>query len=168
MIYIITPEHFGLTYKRRLLSVVGVFAGAALLPVFSRWTDRLLWPGTTQGSLWNWTISDITGTLVLLVMYTITLPWWWSSYSYTLEVDDNTARVGRRVVGKGYMRCFRELKGGLFQGPRLELSEHGPLWVRFFGGVVVVPKGLPEYRQIKMQVSTWLLDKAASAAKAKC
>ncbi len=37
----------------------------------------------------------------------------------------------------------------------MELSEKGQLC---FGSVITVPKGLPQYEQIKTQVSTWIVE----------
>jgi hypothetical protein len=78
---------------------------------------------------------------------------------YSLEIDDNTARVGLRVARKGYVHYLREFTGGFMQGSRLVLSERGPFLAEILGGIVV-PKGLPEYEQIKLKVSTWVVDTA--------
>jgi hypothetical protein len=83
---------------------------------------------------------------------------WLSADNYSLEIDDITARVRWRKVRTGHVRYLREFGSKFLQGPRLELSERGPLGARFFGGVVVVPKGLPDYEQIKKQVSTWMAE----------
>ncbi len=153
MIYKIIPEHFGLTKMKRLLYAVVMLVWLALVIVFSKWiTSR--WPSTAQATFGDWTISDIPEIMIWLISYVIWILWWLSSNYYSLEIDDNAARVGRRMVRKGHVRSLHEFKGGLFQGPRMELSEKGQLW---FGSVITVPKGLPQYEQIKTQVSTWIV-----------
>jgi len=162
MTYEITPEHFEFTKRRELLVAGGFLAGAYLCPVFIQWIINRLWHGSKWASppLTPWTIGHLTGFIIFAIVFVCV---WLSAYNYSLEIDDNSARVRWRVVRKGYVRYFREFKGGLFNGPRMELSEHGPRWVRFLGGTVVVPKGLPDYEQIKSQVSTWLVDAAPPA-----
>ena len=171
MIYEITPEHFGFTPRRKFLLAAGELVCLILLPVFVKWIDNLLRSGAARVSPWNWTFQDITTTVVMLIVFAYLWSWQWSAYSYCLEIDDNSARAGWRVVRKGHVRYLREFNrglwqgGGLLQGPRLVLSEHGPLWAQFLGGTVVVPKSLPEYERIKMQVSDWVVDTALHAKK---
>lgn len=156
MTYEIAPEHFGFTRQRRALAVSGFLAFLALWPVFFNWITNLLWPNS------SWfppplKPTDLLANAIAFVIAGIVFVWGWSSaHHYSLEIDDNTARVGGRVVRKGRIRYMRELGGGLLQGPRLVMSEHGPLWVKLLGGAVEVPRGLPEYEQIKLTVSTWM------------
>ena len=163
MTYEITPEHFGFTTRRKSLLSVGFLVCVTLLPAFLKWIANLLWPDSTWVSPpWHWTERDLYTYVFMGVAFAL---WWSSAYNYSLEIDDNTVRVGGRVVRKGHVRYLREFDRELLRGPRLVLSEHGPLWVQFLGGIVVVPKGLPEYQQIKTQVSMWVVDTAPHAEK---
>jgi hypothetical protein len=167
MTYEITPEHFGFTKGRKLMLGVGLLVCITIEPAVANWIANLLWPGSTWVSPpWHWTEGEIIGGMFIWGAFALC---WHFAYNYSLEIDDNNARVRWRVVRKGRVRCLREFGhgllhgGGLLQGPRLVLSEHGPLWAQFLGGIVVVPKGLPEYEQIKAQISTWLVDAAPHA-----
>jgi hypothetical protein len=157
MTYEIAPEHFGFSIRRKVLVLGSFLVFLALWPAFFNWITNLLWPHSPWFSPPLKRIDLYADTFGSVIMG-IAIVWWWSSaHHYSLEIDDNTARVGGRVVRKGRIRYMRELDGRLLRGPRLILSEHGPLWVQFLGGTVEVPKGLPEFEQIKLQVSTWML-----------
>lgn len=163
MTYEITPEHFGFSKWRQVLLAIGLLACFTLGLPFLKWITNLLWPGSSWVSPpWHWTGRDILTYVLMFVFFSL---WWSFENSYSLGIDDNSIRVGGRVVRKGHIRYLREFDGGLAKGPRLVLSEHGSLWVQFLGGAVVVPKGLPEYAQIKAQVSTWVTDAAPHAEK---
>lgn len=163
MTYEITPEHFGFTKGRKVLLAIGLLACFTVGLPFLKWITNLLRPNSSWVSPpWHWTEKEI---LTYVLMFGFFALWWSSENNYSLGMDDNSVRVGGRVVRKGHVRYLREFDGGLGKGPRLLLSERGPLWVHFLGGVVVVPKGLPEYEQIKAQVSTWRADAAPHAEK---
>ena len=67
--------------------------------------------------------------------------------------------VGGRVIRKGHLRYLREINSRPWRGgPRLVLSERESPWVQLFGGAVIIPKGLPDYEQIKNKALTWLVD----------
>ena len=36
------------------------------------------------------------------------------------------------------------------------LSERPPAWARLFGGATVIPKGVPDYEEIKNKVFAWM------------
>jgi hypothetical protein len=146
MTYKITPQHFGFTTSLRLLLVVGSLTCFAL---------AILIPSLISASLpWSW--RDFTSSLITWLLLAF---WWGYQYHYSLEINDNSARVGGRVVRKGHVRYLREMDC-LFGGARLVLSEHGAAWVHLFGGAIVIPKRLPEYEQIKAKVSTWIVNPA--------
>jgi hypothetical protein len=151
MTYEVTPEHFGFTTRLKLLLAVGSLA-CFVLPMF---IFSLI--GTSPA----WDLREIVPGLVTWLVLAF---WWYVQHYYSLEVDDNSARVGGRVVRKGYVRYLREIDSWPWRGgPGLVLSEHAPVWVHLFGGVIVVPKGLPEYEQIRQKISTWMVDSATHA-----
>lgn len=100
MTYEITPEHFGLTKRKRLSYAVVLLVCLVLVLAFSKRINNL-WPSSTQVSPSDWTISDITGIVIYFLMYVSYISWWWSAKYYSLDVDDNAARAGMRVVRKG-------------------------------------------------------------------
>jgi hypothetical protein len=146
MTYEVTPEHFGLTTRLKLLFAVGSLA-CFVIPMFIfPWIHSAL----------AWSSRDIFTGLLTWLLVAI---WWYVQHSYSLEVDDNSARVGGRVIRKGYVRYVREIDSGLLRGgPRLIVSEHAPAWVHLFGGAIIIPKGLPEYEQLKKKVLTWTVN----------
>ena len=159
MTYEITPNHFGFTLWRKVLLVIGSLVGILIVTEVSQWIGNLLWPGSHQlMSPWHGTEADIISAIITYaVMLGAFVLCWHFEFNYSLEIDDNSARARWRVVRKGHLRYLREFQGGLFRAPRMELSEHGPIWVRFLGGVVV-PKGLPEYEQIKTNILDWMVN----------
>jgi len=161
MTYEITLEDFGFTKRRLLLEVGGLFAIVTLWEIVFFFVSNLFWPGLTSWPLKN-PLAAILGAVLIGGTFVL---WWSSAHNYSLEIDENAARVGRRVVRKGQVRYMRELNRRLLEGPQLILSEHGSLWVQFLGGAVKVPKGLPEYEHIKSQLSAWLAEAAPHAGK---
>jgi hypothetical protein len=148
MIYKVTPEHFGFTTRLKLLLAVGSLA-CFILPMF-------IFPLIRTSLAWN-SREIISG----LVTWLVLAIWWYVQHNYSLEVDDNSARIGGRVIRKGHVCYAREINSWpLRGGPRLVLSEHAPAWVRLFDGVIVIPKGLPEYEQVKKKVFTWIVNSA--------
>ena len=141
MIYEISPKHFGLTTGRQLLFAVGSLACFALVVFVPSWISA--------SDPWSW--RDVFTALLTWFFLGI---WWYWQYSYSIEVDVHSIRSGRRVVRKGHVRYLREIEP-LFGGRRLVLSEHGPAWVHLRGGVIEIPKGIPEYEQIKTKIFTW-------------
>ena len=137
-IYEITPKTFGLTTRLQLLLGVGTTLACFALPM-------IIFPP------WSWR-EIITG---LLTWLALTFSWY-IEHNYSLEVDDNGVRiVGGRVIRKGHVRYLRELDRTPWRGGRrLVLSEHAPARARLFGGIVVIPKGVPDYEQIKGKVFT--------------
>jgi hypothetical protein len=97
-----------------------------------------------QSTLVSQLVSSCCLRLVLSrVSYSRCLAWWYVQHNYSLEMDDNSARVGGRIIRKGYVRYAREVDSRpLAGGPRVVLSEHASARIRLFGGVIVVPKGL--------------------------
>ncbi len=161
MTYEITPEHFGFSKWRQLFLAVFFLACLTLGPVFLVWIINLLWPGAKWASdPWHWEEREVFGCVIGEAVFAFE---WSYSHNYSLEIDEDSVRVRGRVVRKGHVCYLRELDGNLWEGPRLVFSEHGPVGVQFLGGVVVVPKGLPEYEQIRMKVSTWVVDAAPHA-----
>ncbi len=163
MTYEITPAHFGYTNWKKLVLAVSWLAILTLGPVLLEWIISLLWPGSSWATRsWDWRERDILGGVFAAAVFEFE---WSFAHNYSLEIDEDSARVGGRVVRRGHVRYLRELDGNLWEGPRLVISEHGPVWVQFLGGVVVVPKGLPDYEQIRTRVSMWVVDAAADAEK---
>ena len=151
MTYKITPAHFGIT--TRLKWLIGLSSLACfVLPM-------IIFPLIRPS--WAWSPRAIVaGLLTWLVLQF----GWYFQHNYSLEVHDNSVRVGGRVVRKGHVRYLREIDARPWRGgPRLILSEHVPLRARLFGGGVVIPNGLPEYEQIKKNVSTWTANSATHA-----
>jgi hypothetical protein len=146
MTYEITPEHFGVTTRVKILLVVVSLTCFAL--------PMIIFPPWSLGAI-------ITGLMTWLFLGV----YWYFDHNFSLEVGDDSVRVvGGRVIRKGQVRYLREFDSGpLRGGPRLVLSEHVPTWVRLFGGAIVIPKGLPAYDQIKQKVLTWMVDSAAHA-----
>jgi hypothetical protein len=102
---------------------------------------------------WAWTPPEIVSALFGWLVLEF---WLYFQRNYSLEVDDNSVRAGDRVIRKGHVRYLRELDRRPWRGgPRLVLSEHSPLRARLLGGVIVIPKGLPEYEQVKQKLLTW-------------
>jgi hypothetical protein len=157
----IMPEHFGLTIGKRLLLIAPVIICAGLSPALSKWIACMLWPGSARASLpWYGTEQDIIQNAYFLPFVAFWLFWkfWYSSdLNYSLELTDNDIRIGNRVVRKGYVRYLREFNC-VFWKSRLELSEREPRAIWFHGPTVIIPKGLPEYEQIKAQVTTWMVN----------
>jgi hypothetical protein len=146
MTYEITPEHFGFTTQLKLSLAVGSLACFVLpMIIFPPWSSREIIAG-----LLTWLFLEV---------------WWNVKHNYSLEVDDNSVRVvGGRVIRKCHVRYAREFKRWPWrEGTQLVLSEHSPLRARLFGGVIVIPKGLPEYEQIKEKVFTWTVNFVAHA-----
>jgi hypothetical protein len=109
---------------------------------------------TPDDHLSPWSPSEIvSGLLTWLVLAFV----WHAKHNYSLEVDDNSVRIaGGRLTRKGHLRYVREINSAAWRGgPWLLLSEHAPAWARLFGGVIVIPKGVPEYQQIKEKVFAW-------------
>jgi hypothetical protein len=151
MNYEVTPEHFGFTVRLKLLLAVGSLA-CFVLPMF-------IFP-LIRTSL-AWTPREIVSGLVTWLVLAF---WWYAQHNYSLEVDDKSARVGGRVVRKGHVRYLREIDSWpLRGGTRLVLSEHAAAWVHLFGSVIVVPKGLPEYEQVKRTIFTWMVNSETHA-----
>ena len=143
MTYEVTPQHFGFTTRRKL--------SLAVLSLACFVTPMFIFPWVSASLAWG-SREIATGLLTWLALAV----WWSLQHNYCLEVDDNSARVGGRVVRKGHVRYVREVDSWpLRGGPQLVISEHAPAWVRLFGGVIVVPKGLPEYEQVKKTIFTW-------------
>jgi len=140
--YEITPAHFGFTTRLRVLLALGTLARPS----------------------WAWTPREIvTGLLTWLFIEF----WWYVQHNYSLEVDEDSVRVvGGRVIRKGRVRYLREFNRWPWRGgTQLVLSEHAPAWVPpLFGGAIVIPKGLPEYEQVKQKVSTWMANSADGCA----
>jgi hypothetical protein len=110
-----------------------------------------------------WSSAEIIAGLLTWLF----LAFYWNvQHNYSLEVDDNRVRVVRgRVIRKGYVRYVREIDSWPSRGrTQLVLSEHAPAWVSLFGRVIVIPKGLPEYEQIKKKVLTWMVNSAGEYA----
>jgi len=154
--YSVTPAHFGFTKWRILLFLVGsaicYALGLLCLNWIIGWIGRLFWPTSIWFSApWNW-----ESTAIAVLAWGGTELIWWSNYHYSIQIDDTSARMGQSVVRKGHVRYVLE-KGNFITGHRLVLSEHRR---RCFGRAVIVPKGLPEYEQIKSQVSTWVVNPA--------
>jgi hypothetical protein len=141
MIYEISPKHFGFTARRQSLFAVGSLACFALLVFVPSW----------MSASYPWSWRDVCTALLTWFFLEI---WWYWQYSYSIEVDENSIRSGRRVVRKEHIRYLREIDP-LLGGPRLVLSEHGPAWVRLLGGAIEIPKGIPEYEQIKTKIFAW-------------
>lgn len=143
MTYDVTPEHFGFTTRLKLLLAVSSLS-CFVLPM-------LVFPSAND-SLARSLCEIVSGLLTWLGLAF----WWYGQHNYSLEMDDNCARVGGRVVRKGYVRYLREIDSWpLRGGPRLVVSEHARAWVYLFGSVIVVPKGLPEYDQVKEKILAW-------------
>ena len=151
MTYEITPQHFGFTIWRKLLLAVGSLA-CFVLPMF-------IFPLIRTSLAWS-SREIVAGLLTWLILAFC----WYVQHNYSLEVDDNGARVRGRVIRKGHIRYLREIDSWpLRGGPRLVLFEHAPAWVRLFGGAIVVPKGLPEYEQVKRKVFAWMVNSSTHA-----
>jgi hypothetical protein len=76
--------------------------------------------------------------------------------SYDLEIDNDGMRqlrdgVVERVLNRDRVRYVREWK----KANILVISEHGPVWTRFLWGGIAVPKGMPNYDEIKAQLLSW-------------
>ena len=142
MTYEITPEYFGFTVRRQLLVATGSLVCFALVVFVPSWIS----------SSRPWSSVDLIGAFLVWVFFEIQ---WYGHHSYSIDVEENCIRSGRRVVRKGYIRYLRELDS-LLRGRRLVLSERGPAWVHLLGGVIEIPKGIPEYEHIKADVSTWV------------
>jgi hypothetical protein len=145
VIYEITPKTFGLTNRLQLLLGLGTLA-CFVLPM-------ILFPLIRAS--WAWTSREIVSGLLTWLFIEFC---WYVQHNYSLEVDEDSVRVGGgRVVRKGHLRYVREINSRAWRGgPRLLLSERPPAWARLFGGVIVIPKGVPEYQQIKEKVVTWM------------
>jgi len=146
--YRITPEHFGYTLRLKLFLGVGSL-GCFALPAIAYSLMSI-----SQDRIWIDALSSLLTWLVFVV-------WWTLENNYSLEVNDNDIRVGGRVVRSGHVRYVREVSRRLSRGPGLQLAEHGSLWVHFLGGVIVIPKSLPNYEAIKGRVATWVVDSGA-------
>lgn len=73
------------------------------------------------------------------------------------DVRAGVCVAGGRVIRKDHLRYVREINSRAWRGgPRLLLSEHAPARARLFGGVIVIPKGVPEYQQIKEKSFAWM------------
>jgi len=145
--YKITPAHFGFTTRLQWLLSFGTLA-CFVLPM-------IIFPLIRPS--WAWTPREIIAGVLTWLFLTF---WWYVQHNYSLEVDDNNLRiVGGRVIRKGRVRYAREFDSPPWRGgPRLVLSEHERVWARLFGGVIVIPKGVPDYEQIKEKVSTWMVN----------
>lgn len=141
MIYEISPKHFGITTGRRLLFAVGSFALFALAMFVSSWIS----------ASHPWSLNDV---ISAFLTWLILISWWYWGQNYSIDVDENAIRSGRKVVRKGHMRYLREIDS-TFGGQRLLLSEHGPAWVHLLGGAIEIPSGIPEYEQIKSKILNW-------------
>jgi hypothetical protein len=152
MTYEVTPEHFGFTIRLKLLLAASSL-GFFVLPMFIF---------SLIGTSLAWDLREIVPSLVTWLVLAF---WWYGQHSYSLDVDDDSARVGARMVRKGYVRYLLEIDSWPVRGgPQLVFSAHASAWARLFGGVIVVPKGLPEYQQIKQEISTWIVDSAGHDA----
>jgi hypothetical protein len=143
--YEITPAHFGFTTRLKVLLALGTLA-CFVLPMI---IFPLLRPS------WAWTSREmVTGLLTWLFIEFC----WYVQHNYSLEVDDNSLRVaGGRVVRKDHLRYVRGINSRAWRGGlRLLLSERPPGWARLFGGAIVIPKGVPEYQQIKEKSFAWM------------
>lgn len=141
MTYEIGPKHFGLTTGRQLLFAVGSLACFALVMFVPSWINA--------SNPWSWRDASTS----LLTWFFLEI-WFYWQYCYSIEVDENSVRSGWRVVRKEHIRYLREIDRP-FGGRRLVLSERGPAWVRLLGGEIEIPKGIPEYEQIKTKIFTW-------------
>lgn len=147
MIYKVTPEHFAFTIWLKLLLATGSLALLTLpLLVFS-----------FIGGMRSWSWRDMGSDLVTWLLLAF---WWHLRYNYSLEVNDDSIRVDGRVVRKGHVRYLQETDCRL-SGPSLVLSEQGPGWVHRFGSVIVIPKRLPDYAEIKAKLLTWMANSAS-------
>ena len=73
------------------------------------------------------------------------------------DVRAGVCVAGGRVIRKDHLRYVREINSRAWRGgPRLLLSERPPGWARLFGGAIVIPKGVPEYQQIKEKSFAWM------------
>jgi hypothetical protein len=153
MTYEVTPADFGFPTRLNVLLGLGTLACFALPPFI--W--QLIWPSHAWSS-WELVPS-------LLTWLVLEFSWYFQTH-YSLEVDeDSVSVVGGRVVRKGHLRYVREINSRAWRGgPRLLLSERPPAWGRLFGGAIVIPKGLPEYEQVKQKVSTWMANSADGCA----
>jgi hypothetical protein len=145
MMYKITPAHVGFTTRLEVLLELGTLA-CFVLPM-------LIFPWIRPS--WAWTPREIIAGLMTWLFLSF---WWYVQHNYSLEVDDNSVRiVGGRVIRKGHLRYVREINRRPWRGGRrLVLSERAPVWARLFGGVVVIPEGMPDYEQVKNKVFTWM------------
>jgi hypothetical protein len=148
MTYNITPERFAFTPRLKWLIAFGSLP-FLMLPAI---VPSLI--NTIHATSW---LDFVPG----LIIWLVGAIWWPARYTYRLEVDDNTVRARGRVVRKGHVRYLREIDARLLGGPQLVLSEHGPLWVHFFGDAIVIPMSMPKYEEIKKTVSTWMPDSQA-------
>jgi hypothetical protein len=152
MTYVITPAHFGITTRLKWLLALGSLA-CFVLPM-------VIFPLIRPS--WAWTPREIVSALLTWLVLEF---WWYFQLNYSIEVDDNSVRAGERVIRKGHVRYLREIDGRPWRGgPRLVLSEHAPARARLLGGVIVIPKGLPEYESIKEKLFTWMANSATHAA----
>lgn len=93
------------------------------------------------------------------IFFLITFFWPHNPPSYVLEVDNDEIRLVcggsvKRTVGRDRIRFVHEVRG-VFGRPRLLISERGMLRTWPLGGISV-PRNLPQYDEIKMQVTNWL------------
>ncbi|HEY6621353.1 MAG TPA: hypothetical protein VIY68_17545 [Steroidobacteraceae bacterium] len=149
MTYEITPAHFGITKRLQWVLALGTLA-CIILPMFI-WL--LIWPSPA----WSW--RELIPVFVTWAALEIL---WYFQTHYSLAVDDNSVHVaGGRVIRKGHLRYVREINSRPWRGgPRLVLSEHALIWARLLGRIIVIPKGLPEYEQIKEKVFAWRVKSA--------
>ena len=141
MTYEITPEHFGFTILRQVLFAAGLLTCFTLGVFIPSWIS----------SSYPWSWRDVYTAILTWFFFEI---WWYCLHSYSIDVDENSIRSGGRVVRKGHIRYLRE-SNNLFRGRRLVISERGPVWVHLLGGVIEIPKGIPEYEKIRAEVLTW-------------
>ena len=147
MTYEVTPVDFGFPTWLNVLLGLGTLTCIAL----AMYILQLIWPSHA----WSW--WELVPSL--LTWLVLEFSWYFRTH-YSLEVDDNSVRVvGGRVVRKGHLRYVREINSRRWRGgTRLLLSERPPTWARLFGGVIVIPKGVPEYQQIKEKIFAWMVN----------
>jgi hypothetical protein len=160
-IYHVTRELAGFSRRRALLLIL--FVAGVNAAIFLAWNLSLRHK-TTSGSLftelWWWMLWIGMFVSGLLCGFLIDKLFFKSNLGYDVIVSDD--RIIARYpwidvsVERDDLRTVYETRGNILAVPTLRLSNHGRLGALMMGGIVAIPRALPEYESIKGLALSWI------------
>jgi hypothetical protein len=166
-IYHVTRELAGFSHRRLLFAIpFTVVLSTAISLVCNLLLSNLfhaLRHTPISGALlrdWRWWLwwpgMFVSGLLVFLLLDKMLFK---SNLGYDVIVsaDRIIARYPwiEASIERNDLRTVYETKGNILTVPTLRLSNHGRFGALMMGGVVVIPKALPEYESIRGMALSW-------------